>query len=142
MLQPLRPSTQGVRRSLSPRQALRFSTYPKRKGFAKANTAFTAGERAKDPRKFMVNQLSPGPFPPLLQTSLCPYLGNLNEYNAALAKRTAPSVVFSHSNKGGEAYHLPRALLRGSPCYGTHSAQKSSILIQLQEVKAHRDRTE
>jgi len=43
---------------------MRFSTYPKRKGFAKANTAFTTGERAKDPRKFMVNQLSRDlPFP-------------------------------------------------------------------------------
>jgi len=45
---------------------LRFSTYPKRKGFAKANTTFTAGERAKDQRKFMVNQLSrdlPSPSP-------------------------------------------------------------------------------
>jgi len=48
------------------RQALRFSTYPKRKDFTKANTTFTAGERAKDPRKFMVNQLSrdhPSPSP-------------------------------------------------------------------------------
>jgi hypothetical protein len=36
---------------------------PKKKGFAKANTTFTAGERAKDPRKFMVNQLSLSAFP-------------------------------------------------------------------------------
>jgi len=48
------------------RQAFRFSTCPKRKDFTKANTTFIAGERAKDPRKFMVNQLSrdhPSPSP-------------------------------------------------------------------------------